>query len=376
MHFQRILSLCVLFLLLLTARAGAEENIQITAASAILIEASTGRVLYEKAADVPRFPASTTKMMTCVLAIEEGDLSSILTVSRTAAETEDTEVDAGDRFVLAELVAEMMLRSDNGAAVAIAEDLAGSVGSFAAHMNEKAKAIGAKDTHFLNPNGLPDPAHVSTAHDIARIAAYGMKNPKFRSFVGAKEREITWVTPEKKRALMANTNRLLSTYEGATGIKTGYTNAAGGCLAASARRGGVELIAVVLGAADENARFADAATLLDTGFRRVKAAPAYTKTDLARRVWVKGGKEGRLTVYPTEDLRLPLVDGEAEESYRLTYDLPRVISAGVKEGDRVGDLVVSHGGKELTRIPLLAEKSVGRGLSIEGLWAYVLGLFA
>ena len=376
LHFQRVFSLCILAFLLLSAKAGAAENIQITAASAILIEASTGRVLYEKAADVPRFPASTTKMMTCVLAIEEGDLSSILTVSRTAAETEDTEVGAGDRFVLAELVAEMMLRSDNGAAVAIAEDLAGSVGSFAAHMNEKAKAIGAKDTHFVNPNGLPNPAHVSTAHDIARIAAYGMKNPKFRSFVGAKEREITWVTPEKKRALMANTNRLLSTYEGATGIKTGYTNAAGGCLAASARRGGVELIAVVLGAADEEARFTDAAKLLDMGFRRVKAAPAYTKTDLARRVWVKGGKEGRLTVYPTEDLRLPLVDGEAEENYRLTYDLPRVIAAGVKEGDRVGDLVVSHGGKELTRIPLRAEKSVGRGLSIEGLWAYVLGLFA
>ena len=157
MHFQRILSLCALFLLLLAAQAGAEENIQITAASAILIEASTGRVLYEKAADVPRFPASTTKMMTCVLAIEEGDLSSIVTVSRTAAETEDTEVGAGDRFILAELVAEMMLRSDNGAAVAIAEDLAGSVGSFAAHMNEKAKAIGAKDTHFVNPNGCPIP---------------------------------------------------------------------------------------------------------------------------------------------------------------------------------------------------------------------------
>ena len=112
------------------------------------------------------------------------------------------------------------------------------------------------------------------------------------------------------------------------------------------------------------------------GFRRVKAAPAYTKTDLARKVWVKGGKEGRLAVYPAEDLRLPLVDGEAEENYRLTYDLPRVIAAGIKEGDRVGDLVVSHGGKELTRIPLLAEKSVGRGLSIEGLWAYILGLFA
>ena len=376
MHLYRIISLCALFFLLLTARAGAAENIQLTAASAILIEASTGRVLYEKAADTPRFPASTTKMMTCLLALEEGGLSSIVTVSRTAAETEDTEVEAGDRFVLAELIAEMMLRSDNGASVAIAEDLAGSSGAFAAHMNEKARELGAKDTHFMNPNGLPDPAHVSTARDIARIAAYGMKNPKFRSFVGAKEREITWVAPERKRVLMANTNRLLSTYEGATGIKTGYTNASGGCLAAAARRGGVELVAVVLGAADEEARFADAARLLDMGFRRVKAAPAYTKLDLMQTVWVKGGSEGRLAVYPAEDLYLPLVDGEPEDHYRLTYDLPRVIAAGVKEGDRVGDLVVSHGGKELTRIPLLAEKSVGRGLSIEGLWAYVLGLFA
>lgn len=376
MHFQRIFSLCALFFLLVAARAGAAENIQLTASSAILIEASTGRVIYEKEADVPRFPASTTKMMTCVLAIEEGDLSSIVTVSRTAAETEDTEIGAGDRFVLAELVAEMMLRSDNGASVAIAEDLAGSSAGFAAHMNEKAKALGAKDTHFVNPNGLPNPAHISTAHDIARIAAYGMKNPKFRSFVGAKEREITWVTPERKRVLMANTNRLLGTYEGATGIKTGYTNAAGGCLAASARRGGVELIAVVLGAADENARFTEAAKLLDMGFRRVKAAPAYTKIDLMKKVWVKGGREGRLAVYPAEELRLPLVDGETEESYRLTYELPRVIHAGVKEGERIGYLVVSHGGKELARIPMLAEKSDGRGLSLAGLWAYVIGLFA
>lgn len=376
MHFQRIFFLCSLFFLLIAARASAAENIQLTAASAILIEASTGRVLFEKAADAPRFPASTTKMMTCVLAIEEGDLSSIITVSRTAAETEDTEIGAGDRFVLAELVAEMMLRSDNGASVAIAEDLAGSVDAFAAHMNEKAKTIGAKDTHFVNPNGLPDKAHISTAHDIAYIAAYGMKNPKFRSFVGANEREITWVTPEKKRALMTNTNRLLGTYEGATGIKTGYTDAAGGCLAASARRGGVELIAVVLGAADENVRFAEAVKLLDMGFRRVKAAPAYTKTDLMQKVWVKGGKEGRLAVYPAEDLRLPLVDGEAEENYRLTYDLPRVIGAGITEGERIGDLVVYHGGKELTRIPLLAEKSIARGWSLEGLWAYVIGLFA
>ena len=376
MHFQRIFSLCALFFLLVAARAGAAENIQLTASSAILIEASTGRVIYEKEADVPRFPASTTKMMTCLLALEEGDLSSIVTVSRTAAETEDTEIGAGDRFVLAELVAEMMLRSDNGASVAIAEDLAGSSAGFAAHMNEKAKALGAKDTHFVNPNGLPNPAHISTAHDIARIAAYGMKNPKFRSFVGAKEREITWVTPERKRVLMANTNRLLGTYEGATGIKTGYTNAAGGCLAASARRDGVELIAVVLGAADENARFTEAAKLLDMGFRRVKAAPAYTKTDLARKVWVKGGKEGRLAVYPAEELRLPLVDGETEESYRLTYELPRVIHAGVKEGERIGYLVVHHDGKELARIPMLAEKSDGRGLSLAGLWAYVIGLFA
>ena len=360
MHFQRIFFLCSLFFLLIAARANAAENIQLTAASAILIEASTGRVL----------------LMTCVLAIEEGDLSSIITVSRTAAETEDTEIGAGDRFVLAELVAEMMLRSDNGASVAIAEDLAGSVDAFAAHMNEKAKAIGAKDTHFVNPNGLPDKAHISTAHDIAYIAAYGMRNPKFRSFVGAKEREITWVTPEPKRALMTNTNRLLGTYEGATGIKTGYTDAAGGCLAASARRGGVELIAVVLGAADENVRFAEAVKLLDMGFRRVKAAPAYTKTDLMQKVWVKGGKEGRLAVYPAEDLRLPLVDGEAEENYRLTYDLPRVIGAGITEGERIGDLVVYHGGKELTRIPLLAEKSIARGWSLEGLWAYVIGLFA
>ncbi len=372
LRFYRRFFLFAVVFLLFVSHADAARQLPLTAKAAILIEASTGRVLYEKAADTPLFPASTTKIMTCLLAIEEGDLSSVVTVSRHAAETEDTDVEAGDRFVLAELIAQMMLRSDNGASVAIAEDLAGSVANFAAYMNEKAYQLGAKDTHFMNPSGLPDRMHIATAHDMARIGAYAMKNPKFRSFVGTKEREVTWVKPEKKHALLTNTNRLLGVYEGATGIKTGYTNAAGGCLAASARRGGIELIAVVLGAADEEVRFLEAAQLLDLGFQRVRAAPVYKKMDLMRTVWVKGGKEGRLAVYPKEELRLVLIDGETEENYRLVYDLPQVIAANVKEGAHVGDLLVYHGDKEVMKVPLLAANSIGKGFSWGGLWAYIV----
>ena len=375
LHFYRNFFLFALFgALFLPRLALAAEAVDITAASAILIEASTGRVIYEKAAEEPRFPASTTKMMTCLLALEEGEPGSIVSVSSRAAETEDTELHAGDRFALAELLAEMMLRSDNGAAVAVAEALASSPDTFAERMNQRAKELGAVHTHFRNPNGLPDPKHVSTAHDIARIAAFCMRNPKFRSFVGTKEREIVWASPQK-HAPMMNTNQLLFTYEGATGIKTGYTNAAGGCLAASARRNGMELIVVVLHSADENTRFSDAAKLLDMGFRRVKFAPEYRRMDLERRVWVKGGKEGILSLYPAEALRLPLLDGETENKYRIAFDVPRVISAGVEEGQHLGDLILYYDDKEIGRIPMLAEKSVSRGWSVSGLWAFVVGLF-
>ena len=237
-----------------------------TATASILVNAGTGEVLYGNDVDEERYPASMTKMMTCILALESGDLDRTVTISPTAADIECTRVRPGEQVKLGELVYQMMLVSDNGAAIAIGESLGGSQRRFARKMNAKARVLGMLHTHFVNPNGMPDPDHYSTAHDMARLAAYCLQNPQFRKIVSTKEKTIYYTKPADYTTDCTNTNELLWTYDGCTGLKTGYTRAAGACLAASAKRDGTELIAVVMHADDEAARFTEAAALLDYGF--------------------------------------------------------------------------------------------------------------
>ncbi len=348
---------------------------QITADAAILIEASTGRVLYEKNADEPHFPASTTKMMTCLLALENGNPDVSITVSPTAANIEDTELLVGDKLKLSELLQEMMLRSDNGAAEAVAEYLASSDASFADKMNKKAQALGASHTQFRNPHGLPDSQHYSTARDMALIAAYGMKNPAFRKLVGQKEKTIYWQYPVRKSVKMENTNEMLGAYDGMTGIKTGFTKAAGGCLAASACRDGVELIAVVLHASDAETRFTDAKKLLDYGFPRVQTVRGMSREDAECHVWVRGGQEGRMTARPAKDLMYPLLDGEDKTHYSARYDIPSIVDAPIQAGQQLGNLVLLHDGTEVGSIPLLADQAVEPGFSFLSLFVRLAAVF-
>lgn len=237
-----------------------------TAESAILINARTGEVLYERHADELAYPASMTKMMTCILAIESGQLSRTAEVMPEDTEVECTRLQAGEEIRLQELITQMMMISDNGAALTVGRTLGGSIEGFAAMMNAKAKSLGMQHTHFVNPNGMPDDGHYSTARDMARLAAYGMKNPQFRQIVGTTEKRIYYIQPAGYTTYCENSNELLYSYPGCTGIKTGWTTEAGGCLTAAAQRDGTELIAVVMHASDEETRFVDAAALLDYGF--------------------------------------------------------------------------------------------------------------
>ena len=237
-----------------------------TADAAILMNARTGEVLYEKNGDKREYPASMTKMMTCILSVESGRSDLAVTITPFAADVETTRVRPGEQARLRDLTRQMMLISDNGAALAIAETLGGSEAQFAAMMNRKAREIGAFHTHFVNPNGMPDANHYSTARDIALIAAYGLRNPEFRKIVGTKASTIYYLYPTGYKTYCENTNALLYDYPGCTGLKTGWTRAARGCLAASAVRGDTELIAVVMHSDDEDTRAAEAAALLDYGF--------------------------------------------------------------------------------------------------------------
>lgn len=254
------------FLLVHSAQVLAAPSV--LAESAILINAQTGGVIFEKNADVRRAPASLTKMMTCILALEAKGLNTEFKVTQAAAVTDYSylKMKGGERLLSGELMREMMMESDNGAAVVVAQNVSGSVLKFAERMNEKAKELGCRKTHFSNPHGLTAKWHYTTARDLSKIAAYCMKNPDFRKLVNHQKSVIHWASPSNRTYKSETTNELLGSYRGANGIKTGWTDAAKGCVAASAKRNDVELIAIVLKSKDHDTRFADARKLLDYGF--------------------------------------------------------------------------------------------------------------
>lgn len=263
-----LIHLLILFFLSLTALPASAAAPLLTADAAILMDAKTGEVLYEKNADKREYPASMTKMMTCILALEKGNPLKTIAISANAANVESTELYGGEWIHLGDLTYQMMLMSDNGAATAIAEAIGGNVNHFASMMNEKARAIGAESTHFVNANGMPDENHYSTARDMAKIAQYGLRNKDFRQIVSTKSKQVHYERPNKNLPC-TNTNHLLFTYDGAIGVKTGYTRAAQGCLTAAATRHGKTLIAVIMHAGWDS-RFTEAAALLDYGFEMKK----------------------------------------------------------------------------------------------------------
>ena len=267
--YVSLLSLALLLVWSAVAMAAAPD---ITADAAIVIDEATGQVLYEKNADKREYPASMTKMMTCILALEKSSPDQLVTVSRYAADVECTRLYPGYTLRMADILQQMMMISDNGAATAVGEAVGGDEATFAAMMNEKAQAIGAVNTHFVNMNGMPDANHYSTARDMAKIAAYAMHNDAFRQIVGTKAKNIYYIAPQGHKTYCRNTNELLESYPGCTGIKTGWTSAARGCLSAAAKRGDKELIAVVMHSDDDETRFSEAAALLDYGFEQEEEA--------------------------------------------------------------------------------------------------------
>ena len=365
-HFKKFFSAMFFFaILIFTSAVHAEGELpDIMSDSAILIEATTGRVIFEKNADVPRPPASMTKMMTCILGIEYLQPTDKLTISPAAAATEysSLELQAGDVISANDLLQGMMLVSDNGGAVAVAQAVGGNIPRFAEMMNDKAKEIGCLNTTFVNPHGLTTTGHLSTARDMAKIAAYCMKNSQFRNYVGKNIANVHVTQPERTFDAL-NTNKLLETYQGLTGIKTGYTDAAGGCLAASAKRGDIELIAVVMHSPGMDIRFDDAAKLLDYGFANVEAVKKFRVGDIKQVVFVRGGKNGTVHVEAEQDFNFPLLKNENEQLFSVTYDLPKFIDAEIERGKIIGEACLNYDGEVVAKIPLTAVENVPQGFS-------------
>ncbi|MBQ6006255.1 MAG: D-alanyl-D-alanine carboxypeptidase [Selenomonadaceae bacterium] len=348
--------------------AMAADEPKILADSAILVEASTGRIIYEKNSNLEREPASMTKMLTCILALEKLNPTDEVTMNQAAVFTEDNTLSwsANDSVSARDMITAVMLVSENGGAVALANAIAGNNSDFAEMMNDKARAIGCKDSHFVNPNGLPNPNHYSTAADMARIAVYCMKNKDFREIVNTRRTSIHWIYPKDKWSELNNTNELLGKYKGADGIKTGWTNAAGGCLAASAKRGEIELIAIVMRSTNHDTRFDDAATLLNYGFERVRMVSGVDKYRTEKTVFVRGGKRATVHIRAEENLDFPLMAGEDSKLLQVTYDFPKVVDAdiGIEKGKVLGEAVLRYDGKPVARVPLVARENVAKGFSL------------
>ncbi len=349
--------LCCTVLSLLNSQAQAESGTECatSAKAAVLIERSTGRILLSHNENLPLPMASTTKVMTALLALELGNPEDIVTVSRNAYGVPGTSIylNQGEKITLHDLLYGLMLASGNDAAVAIAEHIGGDVDTFCRLMTERAAQLGCRDTVFINPNGLPAQGHHTTALDLALIARQAMQQPLFREIVSTRRASIPWEGRSYHR-ILNNKNRLLTDYEGATGIKTGYTKAAGRCLVFGAKRDGMEVIGVVLGCSDW---FDEAARLMDLGFDKYSMFTAFAQGDTIRRLPVVNGVAQTVAVTAGAPLAVPVTNGCIPS---LTIDLPKELPAGLPIGEPVGTAQLSVEGEVLASIPLVVADVVGQ----------------
>ncbi len=353
--------LCLLILLcsnvLVPAVALANQTAvpTIGAKGAALMDVDSGRLLYGKNEHVQLPMASTTKIMTAILAIESGRLNELVTVSSNAVKVEPSSIwlVAGEQMSLLHLVYGLMLRSGNDAAIAIAEHLAGSVSAFAELMNAKARELGMVNTNFTNSHGLPDNNHYTTAYDLAMLSAYALRNPQFRAIVSTTRISIADERTGAPR-IWYNKNRMLEIYPGADGVKTGWTRAAGHCLVASASRSGQRLVAVVLNSPDD---WGETASLLDYGFANYRPLCLFSAGQYIATVEVARGNPPNVGVLAEESFFWPVRKGEQVQlQYLVQLELP--IVAPLRRGDRVGYMLVIEKGRTVARIPLVSDQTV------------------
>jgi D-alanyl-D-alanine carboxypeptidase (penicillin-binding protein 5/6) len=355
---KKVIVLIMSVLLTTTTIVYAAANYpNVTAKSAIVMDATTGKVLYSKEAEERRYPASTTKMMSLIVALEHGNLDDIITTSTNASSTEGSSLwlTQGEQMKMIDLLYGIMLISGNDATVAVAEHIAGSVDNFAKLMTEKAHIIGAKNTNFTNSSGLPDPNHFTTAHDLARIAAYGYKNPLFTQIVSTEHKVLPPTVKGDIRDLY-NENRMLWFYEGGNGVKTGYTDAAGRCLVSGARRNNIQLIAVVL---DSETMWSDSKTLLDFAFAQLKAETVFNQGDILKTTRVTNGKSEVVKLVADTSIVLPVSEKDKDE-FSTVIDAPNMLEAPIVKGQKLGVARVYYNNTEIAVVNLIADESVER----------------
>lgn len=311
-----------------------------SAKACVVMEAGSGRILYSKNPDERLPEASTTKIMTALVVAENADADTVVRVPEQAQGVEGSSVylRAGEHLTVKELLYGLMLQSGNDCAVALALTVGGSIENFAAMMNDKAAALGCGNTNFVNPHGLPDDNHYTSARDLAVISAAAMNNPLVKEIVSTKKINISNEGYGYDRVIV-NKNKILSSFEGANGVKTGYTKKAGRCFVGAAERNGMQLISVVLNCGP---MFEESMSLMDEMFDKYEMKNLAEGVAIPKCVAVKKGRSGSVKVACEREMRFPLKkDGSENGKIRRTLSMTDVLKAPVGKGDKAGELKVS-----------------------------------
>lgn len=374
---KKRLILCCMALLLavplgaVQARAAVEEPgntaselaLAEQAQSAILIDADTGTVIFEKKSHEQLPPASITKIMTMLLTMEAIDqgklkLNDKVTTSEYAASMGGSQIflEPGEEMTVDQLLKGVAMASGNDASVALAEKIAGTEKTFVNMMNEKAKELGLKDTHFSNCNGLPVENHYSSAHDIAMMSRELLKYEGITAYTGAYQDYLRQET--EKPFWLVNTNKLVRFYSGADGLKTGYTSEAKFCLAATAKRDGLRLIAVVLGEPNTKTRNSEVSSMFDYAFSQYALHPIYKAGEVIGKVKVHRGEASQLDLAASRTMNVLVKKGSQPADITQKLEVPDKLSAPIHEGQMIGKLIIYQDGKPLTEFELKAASSI------------------
>lgn len=351
----------------------ARSALSVSAKSAVLYDAGGAGVLWEKNAHERLPMASTTKIMTALVALENLPLDTVVSIPAAAVGVEGSSVYLceGEKQTLEALLFALMLESANDAATAIAIAVAGSVEAFAQLMNRRAESMGLHDTHFVNPHGLDDPEHYTTACDLAVITAEALKNPDFRRIAGTYRTSMPLGDTPGAR-LLINHNRLLRSYPGAIGGKTGFTKKSGRCLVSAAERDGLRLVAVTLSAPDD---WSDHEHMLDYGFDSYESLCLADAGELEYAISVSGGEQNTVLASNPCDVRVTLPRERGEIT--VSTELSRIAEAPVQRGDTLGRVVWECDGKEIASADICAEFNAAKSQRSEkfSLWRWFLSLF-
>ena len=371
---KNLFNIFILFIIILfnimTTSFGATEEVSTYSPTCLLMEASTGKVIYEKNGYEKAYPASTTKIMTAILTLEHCNLTDVATASYEAVYSvpvgySNANIQVGEELTINQLLNVLLINSANEAANVLAEHIAGSIDSFATMMNAKAEEIGCLNTHFVNPNGVHNENHYSTAYDLALMGRYAMKNDVFREFVNTK----FYTLPATNKYLtndrvFGTTNELLKKdtrdsvdnyyYEYCTGIKTGYTNAAKSCIVASAKKDDIEYIVVILGAGTTDnglsARYLDCKTLFNYAFENYTVKKLNDEQADLKTINIPNGtlSTKHLKVKIQDEINVPLKKSTDTTNLTPTVEINKDLSVPIVKNSIVGKITYTIDGNEYT----------------------------